>query len=146
MLPCSMQGFLYSFFLIPEFLLWASCPWPNHCCLTQVSHGEQKLKTHYSLSPSSSEASFPWPAWPTCTYIDSTGTAITLPCGLWLNICYSGGVCGKTVPGKKCLVEIQKRKRDFMNIIPSTCFKLLLLLTCIYDTMNSALAYMHQRA
>ena len=67
MLPCSMQGFLYSFFLIPEFLLWASCPWPNHCCLTQVSHGEQKQKTHSRLSPSSSVASLPWPEWLTST-------------------------------------------------------------------------------
>ena len=62
----------------------------------------------------------------TCTYIDSTGTTITLPCGLWLNTRYSGVVCGKkwldkTVPGKQCLVEIQKRKR--MNIILPTCFK-----------------------
>ena len=29
----------------------------------------------------------------------------------------------KSVPGKKCLDEIQERKRNFMNIIPSTCFK-----------------------
>ena len=36
------QHFIYSFFVILEFLLLASCPWPNHCCLTQVSHGEQK--------------------------------------------------------------------------------------------------------
>ena len=52
------QNFLYGFFLIPEFLLWASCPWPNHCCLTQVKHGEQKQKTHSCLSSSSSEARF----------------------------------------------------------------------------------------
>ena len=38
------QHFLYSFFLILEFLLWTSCPWPNHCCLTQVTHGEQKQR------------------------------------------------------------------------------------------------------
>ena len=31
------QTFLYNFFLIPEFYLWASCPCPNHCCLTLVS-------------------------------------------------------------------------------------------------------------
>ena len=61
------RHFLYSFFLILEFLLWASCPWPNHCCLTQVSHEEQKQKTHSSLSSSSSEASFPWPEWLTST-------------------------------------------------------------------------------
>ena len=64
----------------------------------------------------------------TCSYISGTGTAITLPFSLWLNIHYSGIVCGekwldKTVPGKKCLDEIQERKRNFMNIIPSTCFK-----------------------
>ena len=39
---------------------------PNHFCLTQVTHGEQKQKMHSSLSPSSSEA-FPWPEWPTST-------------------------------------------------------------------------------
>ena len=61
------RHFLYSFFLILEFLLWASCPWPNHCCLTQVSHGEQKQKTHSRLSPFSSVASFPWPEWLTST-------------------------------------------------------------------------------
>lgn len=61
------RHFLYSFFLILEFLLWASCPWPNHCCLTQVSHGEQKQKTHSRLSPSIWEASFPWPEWLTST-------------------------------------------------------------------------------
>ena len=47
--PCMFiinQHFLYSFFLILEFLLWTSCPWPNHCCLTQVTQGEQKQKTH----------------------------------------------------------------------------------------------------
>ena len=64
----------------------------------------------------------------TSSYISGTGTTITLPFSLWLNIHYSGIVCGekwheKTVPGKKCLDEIQKRKRNFMNIIPSTCFK-----------------------
>ena len=41
------QNFLYSFFLIPEFLLWSSCPCPNHRCLTLVTHGEQKQKTHF---------------------------------------------------------------------------------------------------
>ena len=61
------RHFLYNFFLILEFLLWTSCPWPNHCCLTQVTHGEQKQKTHSCLSPSSSEASFPWPEWLTST-------------------------------------------------------------------------------
>ena len=64
----------------------------------------------------------------TSSYISGTGTTITLPFSLWLNIHYSGIVCGekwhdKTVPGKKCLDEIQERKRNFMNIIPSTCFK-----------------------
>ena len=65
----------------------------------------------------------------TCSYIDGTAvTTITLPFGLWLNTRYSAIVCGekwpdKTVPGKKCLIEIQERKRHFMNIIPSTCFK-----------------------
>ena len=38
------RHFLYNFFLILEFLLWASCPWHNHCCLTQVSHGEQNKR------------------------------------------------------------------------------------------------------
>ena len=37
-------------------------------------------------------------------------------------------VCGKkwldkTVPDKKCHIKIQERKRNFMNIIPSTCFR-----------------------
>ena len=64
----------------------------------------------------------------TCSYIDGMGTTITLPFSLWLNTHYSGIVCGeiwldKTVPGKKCLDEIQERKRNVMNIIPSTCFK-----------------------
>ena len=65
----------------------------------------------------------------TCSYFDGTGTTITLPFSLWLNIHYSGIVCGetwhdKTVPRKKCLEEIQERKRNFMNIIPSTCFNI----------------------
>ena len=69
------QNSLYSFFLIPEFFLWASCPWHNHFCLTQVTNGEQKQKTHSCLSPSSSEPSLPWPEWrPTSTpapaYVD----------------------------------------------------------------------------
>ena len=64
----------------------------------------------------------------TCSYIDGTGTTITLPFSLWVNTHYSGIVCGeewldKTVPGKKCLDEIQEKKRNLMNIIPSTCFK-----------------------
>ena len=62
------RHFLYSFFLILEFLLSASCPWPKNCSLTQVTHGEQKQKTHSRLSPSSSEASFPWPQWPSSTF------------------------------------------------------------------------------
>ena len=54
----------------------------------------------------------------TCSYIDGTGTTITLHFRLWLNTHYSGIICGK-----KCLDEIQERKRNFMNTIPSTCFK-----------------------
>ena len=54
----------------------------------------------------------------TCSYFDGTGTTITLPFSLWLNTHYSGIVCGK-----KCLDEIQERKRNFVNVIPSTCFK-----------------------
>jgi len=52
----------------------------------------------------------------TCSYIDGTGTtiSITLHFGLWLNT-HSGMVCGekwldRTVPGKKCLNEIQERR------------------------------------
>ena len=64
----------------------------------------------------------------TCSYIDSTGPTITHPFSLWLNTHYNGIVCGEkwldqTVPGKKCFDEIQGRKRNFMNIIPSICFK-----------------------
>ena len=54
------QNFLYSFFLIPEFLLLASFPSPNHCCLTVVTHGEQKQKTHSSVPPFHSDSSRPW--------------------------------------------------------------------------------------
>ena len=54
------QNLLSSFFLIPEFLLWASCLCPNHCCLTLVTHGEQKQKIHSSLPPSHSDSSCPW--------------------------------------------------------------------------------------
>ena len=55
------QNFLYSFFLIPEFLLWASCPCPNHCCLTLVSlHTANKNKTQSSLPPSLSDSWCPW--------------------------------------------------------------------------------------
>ena len=62
------QNVLYSFFLILEFLLWTSCPWPNHWFLTHVTqHRKQKQKTYSCLSPSSSEASFPWPEWLTST-------------------------------------------------------------------------------
>ena len=52
----------------------------------------------------------------TCSYTDGTAvTTITLPFGLWLNTHNSVIVCGekwldKTVPGKKCLLEIQERK------------------------------------
>ena len=77
------QNFQYSFFLIPEFLLWASCPWPNHCCLTQVTHGKQKQKTHSCLLPSSSEVSFPWHEWPTST------PAVTLMALAQLSPCLS---------------------------------------------------------
>ena len=56
-----------------------------------------------------------------CSYTDGTGTDITLPFN-------SGIVCGKkwldrTVPGKKCLDKIQERKKNFINIILSTCFR-----------------------
>ena len=114
------RHFLYSFFLILEFLLWASCPWPNHCCLTQVSHGEQKQKTHSRLSPSSWEASFPWPEWLTSTPAVTLMAVAQLSPFLSVSASthYSGIVCGK-----KCLNEIQERKRNFMNIIASTCFK-----------------------
>ena len=62
------QNFLNSFFLIPQFLLWASCPWPNHWCLTHVTqHRKLKQQTHSCLSPSSSAVSFPWPEWLTST-------------------------------------------------------------------------------
>ena len=75
------QNFRYSFFLIPEFLLWASCPWPNHCCLTQVTHKEQKQKMHFCLSSSSSEVSLPWPEWPTSTpVLPSMALAQLSPC------------------------------------------------------------------
>ena len=127
--PCMFiidEHFLYSFFLILEFLLWTSCPWPNHYCLTHVTHRKQKQKTHSCLSPSSWEASFDISlTWKvhinTCSYIDGTAvTTITLPFGLWLNTRYSVIVCGKkwldkTVPGKKCLVKIQERKRNSIN-------------------------------
>ena len=87
----------------------------------------------------------------TCSYIDDTALTTQTPSaglrhpsfggrcrkamiGVWsqlspcLSVSGSTLVCGetwldKTVPGKKCLVEIQKRKRNFMNIITSTCFK-----------------------
>ena len=54
------QNFLNSFFLFLEFLLWALCPCPNHCCPTLVTHSEQKQKTHSSLPPSRSDSSCPW--------------------------------------------------------------------------------------
>ena len=117
------RHFLYSFFLILEFLLWTSCPWPNHCCITQVTHGEQKQKTHSRLSPSSSGASFPWPEWPTSTpavTLMALAQLSHLPFSLWLNTHYNGIVCGekwldKTVPGKKCLDEMEERNRNVMN-------------------------------
>ena len=87
----------------------------------------------------------------TCSYIDGIAVITQTPSaglrhpsfggrcrkamiGVWsqlspcLSVSGSTLVCGetwldKTVPGKKCLVEIQERKRHFMNIIPSTCFK-----------------------
>ena len=49
------------------FIINQIFPWPNHCCLTQVTHGEQKQKTHSCLSSSSSDALFPWPEWLTPT-------------------------------------------------------------------------------
>ena len=62
----------------------------------------------------------------TCTYLDGTGTTITLPFSLWLNTRYSGIVCGRTKLSwhyMKHLVEIHKRKKNVTNIIRSTCFK-----------------------
>ena len=85
---------------------------------------EQKQKTHSCLSSSNSEASFwPWPEW-------------HLRRWHWHNYHHAfrslaqhsrGIVCGekwldKTVPGKQCLVGIEERNRNFINIIPSTCF------------------------
>ena len=69
------QSVLYSFFLIPEFLLWAFCPCPNHCCLTLVTHSEQKQKTHSSLPSSHSDSSCPW-----CESLKSTSarTSVTM--------------------------------------------------------------------
>ena len=96
-----------------------------------VTHREQKQKMHSCLSPSSLEASFPWPEWLTST------PAVTLMALAQLSPCLS--VSGstrntvvssvakkwldKTVPGKKCLTKIQERKKNFMNIIPATYFK-----------------------
>ena len=60
--PCVFsidQNFLYSFFLNLEFLLWASCPCHNHCCLILITHGDQKQKMHSSLPPSHSDSSCP---------------------------------------------------------------------------------------
>ena len=125
------QHCLFSFVLILGFLLWPSCPWPNHWCLTQVTHREQKQKTHSHLSPSSSEASFPWPEWPTLTpavtlmalaqispFLSISGltlmTVVSSVAKKWLD---------RTVPGKKCLDEIQERKKSFMKVILSTCFR-----------------------
>ena len=112
------RHFLYSFFLILEFLLWASCPWPNHCCLTQVSHGEQKQKTHSLLSPSSSVASFPWPEWLTST------PAVTLMALAQL----SQSLPQHSLQWYRMWQEMSRRnlgkeEKNFMNIIPSTCFK-----------------------
>ena len=43
------QNFIYSFVLILQFFLWASCPCPNHCCLALVSlHTANKNKIRIS--------------------------------------------------------------------------------------------------
>ena len=89
----------------------------------QVTHREQKQRTHSCLSPSSSEASFPWPEWPTSTpavTLMALAQLSHLPFSLWLNTHYNGIVCGekwldKTVPGKKCLDEMEERNRNVMN-------------------------------
>ena len=137
------QTFLNNVFLIPEFLLWASCPWPNHCCLTQrVTHGEQKQKMHSCLPPSSSEALFPWPEWPTST------PAVTLMALAQLSPCLS--VSGSTLATVSVVLSVvkngwtklflQKRscwnsgKRKFVNIIPSRCF--ILHLRCFLLTVK----------
>ena len=122
------QHFLYSFFLILEFLLWTSCPWPSHCCLTQVTHGEQKQKTHSRLSPSSSGASFPWPEWLTSTPV------VTLMAPLsQLSPCRS--VSGATLAAVLSSVakngwtklflasKVSSKFRKGKDIIPSTCSK-----------------------
>ena len=74
--------------------------------------------THSSLSPSSSEASFP--EWLTST------PAVTLMALAQLSPFFS--VSASTLTTVVSYVarnvdEIQERKRNFMNIIPSTCFK-----------------------
>ena len=121
------QHFLYSFFLILEFLLWTSCPWPN----TGIHRGNKNKKCiplcHH---PVQRPVSLSWMAHiNTCSYSDGTGTTVTLPFSLWLNTHYSGNTSvakkwlDKTVPGKKYHHKFQERKRNFMTIIPPTCFK-----------------------
>ena len=61
----------------PRISLVNNLPKPNHCCLTQVTHGEQKQKVHSRLSPSSSEASFPWPEWLTSTPVVTLMTPLS---------------------------------------------------------------------
>jgi len=45
----------------------------------------------------------------TCSYIDGTGTTITLPFGLWLNTHYSGIVCGEKWLDKTSWQEMSRQ-------------------------------------
>ena len=81
------QNVLYSFFLILEFFLWTSCPWPNHWFLTRYTTQETKTKDIFLsvtiqfrsfrsfrsfLSPS-----FPWPEWLTSTPVVTLMTPLS---------------------------------------------------------------------
>ena len=132
------QHVLYSFFLILEFFLVNILPMdqpllPN----TGYTWGTKTKDTFPSVTIQfRGLVSLTWMAHiNTSSYISGTGTTITLPFSLWFNIHYSGIVCGEkwldeTVPGKKFL-EIHERKRNFMNIIPSTCFKQFFCRCCL---------------
>ena len=120
----------YSFFLIPEFVLWASWPWPNHCCPTLVTlRKKEGKKTHSCQSPSSSEALFPWPEWPTSTpALTLMALAQLSPCFMVSGSTHTTVVLSVAKNGWTKLFlarngEIQERKRNFINTTPSMCFK-----------------------
>ena len=67
-----------------------------------------------------------------CTYVNGTGTATTLPFGLWLSNCYSGNLCSekwldKAVPDKMSRRNSGGKKEKFHEYNPIHVLQTVLL-------------------